>query len=159
MSETTENQIEELVEDQPTEEGNTKELTPEEILNDLRNQRTGMFDVELAYTDASYLRNLLDRAEYKGPQQAYLLIISKLEISQICESLKEFNKEEKKKVKLTSASIESISFFMNNAVGKGAATAQKLFAASMVLRPAVARINEIDQQMSIIQKGLESESK
>ena len=142
-------------EDQPTEE---KTTTPESVLQDLQNQRTGMFDLDLSYSEANYFRNMLDKAEYKGPQQAYLLIISKLEISQICESLKGNPKEEKSKVQMSSASIESISYFMNNRIGTGANSAQKLFAASMVIRPAVSKINELDHQISIIQKGLEQES-
>lgn len=122
-------------------------LTPKEKLKELSTQRMGKFKVSLSVADAKYIRNLLDRSEWKGPQQAYLLVISKLEMSQICQELKELDPNLSHSVDLSSAAIESISFFMNGSTGKGENSAQRLFAASMLLRPAIGEINKIDTQI------------
>lgn len=134
----------------------TKELSPEEKLKEMQARRMGTFKLEMSYSDAVYFRNTLDKAPYKGPQQAYLLIISKLEISQICESLKGGAKEDKHQVELTSATLESISYFLNNREGTGADSAQKLFTASMVLRPAISEINKLDSEIEELSQSLKS---
>jgi len=131
-----------------------KEMTLEETFTDLSARRMGKFSITISYKDSTYLRNLLDNSEYKGPQQAYLLIISKLEMSQICEFLKNEDKEKRHGVEVTAATIESLSFFMNNRVGKGTDSAQKLFAASMQLRPAITEINEIAEKLDAVEKQL-----
>jgi hypothetical protein len=142
------------VESTPTEsESPTTEVSTEDKLKELQSKRMGMFKVNLSYLDAKYLRNMLDKTVYKGPQQAYLLIISKLEMAQVCEMLKNEAKETKSQVDLSSATIESISFFMNQKEGTGADSAQRLFAASMVLRPAIEQINKLDQEISDLSKS------
>lgn len=124
-----------------------KELTPAEKLAQLQMDRMGNFNVTLSYDDATYLRNLLEKSEYKGPQQAYLLIISKLEMSQICETLKGLDREMRHTVEISAAAIESMSFFMNLKTGKGIDSAQRLFTASMQLRPAISQINRIEEEL------------
>lgn len=136
-------------------ESTTIEMTDEEKLGSLQAKRMGTFKVDLSYSDAAYLRNMLDKTTFKGPQQAYLLIISKLELSQICEALKNEAKDARHPVEITSATIESVSFFMNNKEGVGPDSAQKLFSASMVLRPAIAEINKLDQEINNISNRLE----
>jgi hypothetical protein len=138
-------------------ESTTVEMTDEEKLGSLQAKRMGTFKVDLSYSDATYLRNMLDKTTFKGPQQAYLLIISKLELSQICEALKNEPKDSRHPVEITSATIESVSFFMNNKEGIGVDSAQKLFAASMVLRPAIAEINKLDQELTNLSNRLEIE--
>jgi len=141
------------VEETPSEEITKKEpkkdkkLTPEEKVMEISKLRMGKFEVALSTSDAKYMRNILDRAEWKGPQQAYLLIISKLEMSQICEELKEKDQATSHQVPLSSATIESLSFFMNNYTGKGDQSAHKLFASSMLLRPAIGEINKLDREI------------
>ena len=135
-------------------------LSPEEqILKDLETERMGSFKVGLGYGDAVYFRNLLDKSEYKGPQQAYLLVIAKAELSQVCEGLKNNDKGKRFDVDLSSACIESLGFFMNNFSGKGSDSATKLFTASMLLRPAMGLINQIDAQLAETRKNLESTDK
>jgi hypothetical protein len=80
------------------------------------------------------------------------LIISKLEMTQVCESLKELSRESRHQVELSAAAIESISFFMNNHSGKGLESAQKLFAASMQFRPAISAINSIEDEIESLKK-------
>ena len=87
-------------------------LSPAEKLAKLQADRMGNFKVTISYDDATYLRNLLEKSEYKGPQQAYLLIISKLEMSQVCETLKGMDREMRHTVEISAAAIESMSFFI-----------------------------------------------
>lgn len=131
-----------------------KELTPEEKVMKLSKQRMGKFDVALSAADAKYMRNLLDRSEWKGPQQAYLLIISKLEMSQLCEELKDKDQATSHPTPMSSATIESLSFFMNNYTGKGDNAAHKLFASSMLLRPAIGEINKIDREIEELRASM-----
>ena len=152
---TVENTVEETVDDAPQ-----KELTPEEqIYEDLKVKRMGTFKVGMSLGDATYFRNLLDKASYKGPQQAYLLIIAKAELSQVVAGLKDHDKNQRFEVELTSACIESLGFFMNQFEGKGSDSATKLFTASMLLRPAMGQINKLDEELAIAQKNLESTNK
>lgn len=124
------------------------ELTPEQqAYEDLKVERMGKFTVAMSYEDARYYRNLLDKAAYKGPQQAYLLIVAKSEISAVCDGLKEQDKGQRYEVQLTSACIESVGFFMNNHEGKGSESATRLFTSSMLLRPAMGLINELDAKL------------
>lgn len=133
-----------------------KVLTPDEQeYEDLKVERIGKFVVGMAYEDARYFRNLLDKSKYKGPQQAYLLIIAKAELSQVCEGLKEQDKGNRYEVELSSACIESIGFFMNNFEGKGEQSAMKLFSASMLLRPAMGLINDLDAKLEVAKAKLE----
>lgn len=151
VEETTVESQEEVVEE--------KELTPAEKLSQLEAERMGSFKVTLSLEDAKYLRNMLDKTEYKGPQQAYLLVISKLEMSGVCETLNGLDAQKRHTVEISSATIESLTFFMNNKVGKGVDSAQKLFAASMQLRPAITQINELDLKLESMRKDLSQESK
>lgn len=136
------------------------ELSPsEQAYEDLKVKRMGKFVVGMAHGDATYFRNLLDKSSFKGPQQAYLLIVAKAELSQIVNSLKQQDKNQRYEVEMTSASIESIGFFMNNFEGKGPDSATKLFTASMLLRPAMGEINKLDEELAIAKKNLESTDK
>jgi len=132
-------------------------LSPADKLAKLQMNRMGNFQVTISYDDATYLRNLLEKSEYKGPQQAYLLIISKLEMSQVCETLKGMDREMRHTVEISAAAIESISFFMNSKTGKGIDSAQRLFTASMQLRPAIAQINRIEDEIEAIKNNKEAE--
>jgi hypothetical protein len=120
---------------------------PVDPLTELQAKRMGSFEVSLTFNDARYLRNLLDKSEWVGPNQAYLLIISKLEMSNICEALKGMDPGQMHKVKMTSACIESLNYFMSRWSGTGEQSAQKLFASSMLLRGAIGEINKIDSEI------------
>ena len=124
-----------------------EEETLEEKMTRLRLERTGTFKINMTYSDATYLRNRLDKSEWVGPQQAYLLIISKLELSSICEELAQLDKKSSHQVELTAATIESTSYFLNKATGVGEDSAQKLFAASMLLRPALSEMGRLDEEL------------
>lgn len=143
-----------------TQEEPQKELTPEEqAYQDLQTKRMGTFKVQLDPSSAIYLRNILDKSEYEGPQQAYLLVVAKSEMSSIVNALKDNDKTKRYEVDMTSACIESLGFFMNRLKGKGSDSAMKLFTASMLLRPAMGQINELDQKLAEARKNLEQSDK
>ena len=48
-------------------ESTTVEMTDEEKLGSLQAKRMGTFKVDLSYSDATYLRNMLDKTTFKGP--------------------------------------------------------------------------------------------
>lgn len=134
-----------------------KELAPEETLKSLQEKRMGTFKVDLSISDATYLRNLVEKTKFKGPQQAYLILIAKSEMTQVRDTLKDLDKNERHTVEITSATIESLSYFMNNMELSGTDSANKLFSTSMILRPAIGQINQIDQEISELQKSMEKE--
>jgi len=135
------------------------ELSPDEQKHeDLKVERMGKFTIGLGYSDAVFFRNLLDKSQFKGPQQAYLLIVAKAELSQVVAGLKDQDKNTRYEVELTSACIESLGFFMNAFEGKGSDSATKLFTASMLLRPSMGKINELDNKLAELDKKL-AESK
>lgn len=142
-TETTENT--ETVDETATENVDTTVDLNSLSVDELKTKRMGSFKVGISHGDAVYYRNILDKSEYVGPQQAYLLVVAKSEMSQICNILKEKDKNSRWEVGITSATIESLGFFMNKYVGKGSDSATKLFTASMLLRPVMAEINKIDE--------------
>jgi hypothetical protein len=133
--------------------------TEEQAFQDLQTERMGTFKVGMGYVDAVYFRNLLDKSGYKGPQQAYLLIVAKSELSGVAAGLKDNDRNKRYEVDLSAACIESLGFFMNNYEGKGSDSAGKLFSASMLLRPAMGIINNLDEKLAEAKKTLEDSNK
>jgi hypothetical protein len=140
VTETTEDVQDQVETPENAQVENLDEMSTEELTT----KRMGNFKVGLSYSDAVYYRNLLDKSEYTGPNQAYLLAVSKAELSQVCNGLKNQDKNSRYEVQLTSATIESLGFYMNKHTGKGSDSASKLFSASMLLRPVMGEINKID---------------
>ena len=126
----------------------------EELSEDqkLMAQRMGKFEVELSSIDATYLRNIFNKAEYKGSREAYLLILAKAELSNTAHHLKGLDPTKRHKVELTAATIESTNYFIEKKTGVGADSAQKLFSASMILRQSIIKIQEIDKKLESLKK-------
>jgi hypothetical protein len=150
VEETAKKEVEEvLIEEQPEtkQESETVTEVPVESLEDLKKRRMGTFKIKAPIGELSYLKNMLNKVEWKGPQQAYLLLIAKAELHSILAGLSEKNKNDEITVDVSSATIESLSFFMNNKTGVGTESAQLLFSASMILRQAMIEINKIDRMI------------
>lgn len=143
MEQTVENTVESN--DEPQVELSEKEQ--------LTQTRTGKFSLQMAYTDAQYFKNMLDKSEFKGSNMAYLLIVAKAEISQVAHSLKDLDKEARHDVELSSASIESINYFLENKTAIGDKAAHRVFASSMILRQSLLAIKKLDQRISEIEKN------
>jgi hypothetical protein len=117
--------------------------------------RMGHFTITISPADLKYIKNLLNnKIEWKGPNEAYLILMALLSISSELKE-RDSSSTERVQVQLPSTTLESINFFLNRVTGKGEETAHRLFAVSMLLRPAMEEIKKLDE---IIEK-LQSEEK
>lgn len=117
--------------------------------------RMGHFTINLSPADLKYVKNLLNnKIEWKGPNEAYLMLMALLSISSELKE-RDSSSNERVQVQLPSTTLESINFFLNRVTGKGEESAHRLFAVSMLLRPAMEEIKKLDE---IIEK-LQSEEK
>lgn len=150
----SEEKLEEKLEPQVESQTESKE---EELSEEqkLIASRTGKFAVELSATDATYLRNILNKAEYKGSREAYLLILARAELSNVASHLKSLDATKRHSVELTAATIESTNYFIEKKTGVGADSAQKLFSASMTLRQPIIKIQDIDKKLESLKKEQE----
>lgn len=107
--------------------------------------RMGHFEVLISPADLKYIKNLLNnKIEWKGPNEAYLMLMSVLNLSSELKSL-DTSSNERVKISLPSTTLESINFFLNRVTGKGEESAHRLFAVSMLLRPAMEEIKKLDE--------------
>jgi hypothetical protein len=119
-------------------------LTPDEQLSQLISERTGDFTFEITHNDLKYIKNTLSqRVEWTGANEAYLIIISLLSINASLNKMDKKN-EERVKISLPAATIESINFFFNKISGKGIDSAQRVFSVSMTLRPVLEKLKNLD---------------
>ncbi len=117
--------------------------------------RMGHFEITISPADLKYIKNLLNnKIEWKGPNEAYLMLMALLSISGELRDI-DSSSNTRIKINLPSATLESINFFLNRVTGKGEESAHRLFAVSMLLRPAIEEIKKLDE---IIEK-LKSEQK
>ena len=117
--------------------------------------RMGHFTINISPADLKYIKNLLNnKIEWKGPNEAYLMLMAILSISSELKE-RDSSSNERLQVQLPSTTLESINFFLNRVTGKGEESAHRLFAVSMLLRPAMEEIKKLDE---LIEK-LQSEEK
>ena len=117
--------------------------------------RMGHFAINISPADLKYVKNLLNnKIEWKGPNEAYLMLMALLSISSELKE-RDSSSNDRVQVQLPSTTLESINFFLNRVTGKGEESAHRLFAVSMLLRPAMEEIKKLDE---IIEK-LQSEEK
>ena len=117
--------------------------------------RMGQFAITISPADLRYIKNLLNnKIEWKGPNEAYLMLMALLSINGELKE-RDSSSNERISIRLPSTTLESINFFLNRVTGKGEETAHRLFAVSMLLRPAMEEIKKLDE---IIEK-LQSEEK
>ena len=131
--------------------------TPEEQLNALIQHRTGSFDVKINYADLKYLKNTLNqKIEWKGPNEAYLIIMSVLTIENCLQEL-DPKSPAPAQIKIAASTIESLNYFLTKITGKGLESAQKTFSISMMLRPAMEAIKKIDEEIEYLKKELKTD--
>lgn len=133
--------------------------TKKEILSDLLTSRTGLFDLKITYPDLKYLKNTMQsKVEWKGPNEAYLTIMTILTLSN---ALEEMNPKtmEPVVVKLPSSTFETLNYFLNKVSGTGLDSAQRLFSATMILRPTIEAIKKIDAEIETLKEELKTEEK
>lgn len=156
MEETTVPQEEAAVEATTVSKEDTSPVTsPEDQLNALINRRMGEFEVKINYADLKYLKNTLNqKVEWKGPNEAYLTIISVLTLDNLLQSMdpKEVSPI---KINMPASTIESVNFFLSRITGKGIEAAQRLFSLSMILRQPIAALKKIDEEIEALRKELQ----
>jgi hypothetical protein len=120
------------------------ELDPFQQLVD---RRMGSFDVRINYADLKYIKNSLNsKIEWKGPNEAYLLVMSILTIDNALEQM-DPKKAEAVTVKLPASTVETVQLFLNRITGKGIESAQKVFSIFMQLRQTIETIKKLDQEI------------
>jgi len=143
--------------DAVTQEEPQRPMTDAEMLEVLINLRTGNFNVTADLSELKYLKNSLNsRIEWKGPNEAYLAIISNLSLAQAISEVAP--KTGTVTVSLPSSVIESLNFFLTKVSGTGLDAAQKLFSAAMVLRQQIEEIKQLDEQIKLLQSKIEIDS-
>lgn len=116
-------------------------------LDSLIQRRMGNFNVAISPADLKYVKNLLNnKIEWTGPNEAYLILMSLISISNELKELDD-RSTERVNISLPSTTLESINFFLNKVSGKGEESAHRLFAVSMLLRPAMEQIKAIDSEI------------
>lgn len=153
---TTIEEQEMVIEDTQSEETQEDQVeqSPEVELSELDKAvqaRMGHFTINISPADLKYIKNLLNnKIEWKGPNEAYLMLMAVLSISA---ELKDRNTSsvERTQIQLPSTTLESINFFLNRVTGKGEESAHKLFAISMLLRPAMEEIKKLDETIEKLQ--------
>lgn len=166
MEETTVTQSESNVEVEATQAPQEELLTepqapatPEEQLNALINRRMGEFSVKISYPDLKYIKNTIQqKVEWKGPNEAYLVIISLLTIDNALQAM-DPKSVEAIQIHLPSSTIESINFFLNRITGKGLDSAQKLFSISMMLRQPIEALKKLDNEIETLRAEVEKTEK
>ena len=126
-----------------TKEPEVKVVKEKNTLEELKSERAGSFDVNVTYSELKYVRNTLNKVEWTGQNEAYLLLITLAALNDALSTLDQ-SSIAKSKVSLPAASIESINFFLSRVSGKGPDHAQKLFSSAMVFRPALEKMKELD---------------
>ena len=134
------------VTDQPVESTTdpTSDATPETKLDLLIKERVGNFTLHISPADLKYVKNLLtNKIEWKGPNEAYLLLMSTISITSILTELDD-RTTDRVTVDISLSTIEAINFFLNRVTGKGEESAHRIFAISMLIRPALEHIKSLD---------------
>ena len=142
--------------EQATEETSTSPATPQEQLDALINRRMGEFSVKISHVDLKYVKNAINqKIEWKGPNEAYLVIMTILTIDNVLQEM-DPKKTEQVQISLPSSTIESLNFFLTKVTGKGMESAQKLFSISMMFRPAMEAIRKIDEEIKVLEAELKN---
>ena len=133
------------------------EMTLQEKLDQLTARRTGTFPVRINHENLKFLRNKLhQKIEWKGPNEAYLMIMAILTIDNALEALDQ-KATESTQVQLPAATIESVNYFIGRAAGTGLDAAQRLFSVSMAFRPAVEAMKKVDEEIAVLENEVKLE--
>ena len=154
----TETTIEETaVHTEPVE--NAAPATPIDQLNALLARRNGQFDLSLSYADLKSIKNLVNqKIEWKGPNEAYLVIMTLLTIDSALEAMDPKNSSPVK-IQLPASTLESVNFFLTKVTGKGLESAQRVFSMAMQLRKIMEVIHKLDEEINSLKSEIESEKK
>lgn len=138
-------------------ESSQEPQTPVDVLNSLITARTGSFDLRIKYTDLKYIKNLMQsKIEWKGSNEAYLTIMTILTLSNALEQM-DPKSTEAVQIKLPASTFEALNYFLNKVSGIGIDGAQKLFSATMILRPTLEALKKLDDEIEALKAELKTE--
>lgn len=119
-------------------------------LDQLYSERTGNVTVQVSPADLKYLKNMLSqKVEWKGANEAYLYLMANLYLTQALEE-RDHRSTERFSAEMPASVLESINFFLGRVTGKGEESAHRIFAVSMLLRPALEKIKSLDQKIEAL---------
>lgn len=117
----------------------------------------GNFTVSLSLSDLKYLRNKLNDVTWTGPNEAYLQIMAVVAINNEIRNITDLkDASNRHNISFPSTTIESINFFLSRVSGKGEEGAHRLFAISMLLRPVMEEIKNIDATITAARNSEDS---
>ena len=126
-------------------------------LDQLIAKRMGNFTVALSLSDLKYLRNKLNDVTWTGPNEAYLQIMAVVAINNEIRNIVDLkDASNRHNISFPSTTIESINFFLSRVSGKGEEGAHRLFAISMLLRPVMEEIKNIDATITAARNSEDS---
>jgi hypothetical protein len=131
---------------------------PVSELDQLIAQRMGSFNLALSLSDLKYLRNKLNEITWTGPNEAYLQIMAVVAINNEIRNIdNQKDLSTRHTVSFPSTTVESINFFLSRVSGKGEEGAHRLFAISMLLRPIMSEIKNMDAEITAARNSQDSE--
>ena len=132
--------------------------SPEAQLSALHASRMGNFKVQAAYSELKYFKNMLNKVEWTGSNEAYLVALSCASLDSTLNSL-DSSKVERIEVELPAAVIEALNYFLGKVTGKGRDGANKLFSATMLLRQAVLAITKLQEEIHALDSEIKTAKK
>jgi len=132
--------------------------SPEGKLDALHVSRMGSFKVSAAYSEVKYFKNILNKIEWTGSNEAYLVALSSASLDSTLSMLdpKALGRVD---VELPAAVIEALNFFLGKVTGKGKEGANRLFAATMLLRQAVLAITQLQEEINVLTEEIKNSKK
>lgn len=119
-------------------------------LDQLYAERTGNVTIQVSPSDLKYLKNMLSqKVEWKGANEAYLYLMANLYLTQALEE-RDHRSAERFAAEMPTSVLESINFFLGRVTGKGEESAHRIFAVSMLLRPAIEKIKSLDEKIQAL---------
>ena len=123
---------------------------PMSELDQLYAERTGNVTIQVSPYDLKYLKNtLIQKVEWKGANEAYLYLMANLYLTGALEE-RDHRSTERFSADMPASVLESINFFLGRVTGKGEESAQRIFAMSMMLRPAIEKIKSLDEKIQAL---------
>lgn len=132
--------------------------SPEGKLEALQIQRMGNFKVQAAYSEIKYFRNMLNKVEWTGSNEAYLVALSSASLDSTLNALDSKNRN-RVEVELQAAVIEALNYFLNKVTGKGRESANRLFSATMLLRQSVLAITQLQEDINTLTEEIKTSKK
>ena len=132
--------------------------SPEGKLEALEVSRMGTFKIEAAYNEVKYFKNMLNRVEWTGSNEAYLVALASATLDSTLAML-DPKKTERVQVDMPSAVIEALNYFLGKVTGKGKEGANRLFSATMLLRQAVLAITQLQEEINVLKEEIKNSKK